>query len=77
MLSDFSFLLQVNKNLSMTSPPPGPTKKQRVKQSFVLTTDEIIHQFGFPQTGEQLPALHICLNVQCYFLMNVLISIQK
>ncbi|XP_005361015.1 jouberin isoform X1 [Microtus ochrogaster] len=42
---------KVNKNLSMTSPPPGSTKKQRVKQSFVLTTDEIIHQFGFPQTA--------------------------
>ncbi|KAL6039261.1 hypothetical protein STEG23_024154 [Scotinomys teguina] len=42
---------KVNKNLSVTSPPPGPAKKPRVKQSFVLTTDEIIHQFGFPQTG--------------------------
>lgn len=42
---------KVNKNLSMTSSPPGPTKKQRVKQSFVLTTDEIVHQFGFPQTA--------------------------
>ncbi|OBS79887.1 hypothetical protein A6R68_21911, partial [Neotoma lepida] len=41
----------VNKNLSVTSPPPGPPKKPRVKQSFVLTTDEIIHQFGFPQTA--------------------------
>lgn len=35
----------------MTSPPPGPAKKPRVKQSFVLTTDEIIHQFGLPQTA--------------------------
>ncbi|XP_051020261.1 jouberin [Acomys russatus] len=42
---------KVNKNLSMTSPPPGPTKKPRVKQSFVLTTEEIVHQFGFPQTA--------------------------
>ncbi|XP_028633192.1 jouberin isoform X1 [Grammomys surdaster] len=42
---------KVNKNLSMTSPPPGPAKKPRVKQSFVLTTDEIIHQFGLPQTA--------------------------
>lgn len=42
---------KVNKNLSMTSPPPGPPRKPRVKQSFVLTTDEIIHQFGVPQTA--------------------------
>ncbi|XP_036024796.1 jouberin isoform X4 [Onychomys torridus] len=52
----------VNKNLSVTSPPPGPAKKPRVKQSFVLTTDEIIHQFGFPQTAyisiERRPCIH-------------------
>ncbi|NP_001002277.2 jouberin isoform X2 [Rattus norvegicus] len=42
---------KVNKNLSITSPPPGPAKKPRVKQSFVLTTDQIIHQFGVPQTA--------------------------
>ncbi|XP_036024794.1 jouberin isoform X2 [Onychomys torridus] len=53
---------KVNKNLSVTSPPPGPAKKPRVKQSFVLTTDEIIHQFGFPQTAyisiERRPCIH-------------------
>ncbi|XP_052607113.1 jouberin isoform X1 [Peromyscus californicus insignis] len=53
---------KVNKNLSVTSPPPGPPKKPRVKQSFVLTTDEIIHQFGFPQTAyisiERRPCIH-------------------
>ncbi|XP_012982756.1 jouberin isoform X3 [Mesocricetus auratus] len=42
---------KVNKNLSMTSSLPGPARKPRVKQSFVLTTDEIIHQFGLPQAA--------------------------
>lgn len=53
---------KVNKNLSITSPPPGPTKTPRAKQPSVLTTDEIIHQFGFPQTAftgiERRPCIH-------------------
>ncbi|XP_052025162.1 jouberin isoform X2 [Apodemus sylvaticus] len=44
----------VNKNLSMTSPPPGPAKKPRVKQTFLLSTDEIINHFGLPETAAYL-----------------------
>ncbi|XP_062952541.1 jouberin isoform X3 [Cynocephalus volans] len=41
----------VNKNLSLTSPPPASSQQSKLKQPNMLTADEILHQFGFSQTG--------------------------
>ncbi|XP_055120833.2 jouberin isoform X6 [Symphalangus syndactylus] len=53
---------KVNKNLSFTSPPAVSSQQSKLKQSNVLTTQEILHQFGFTQTGiisiERKPCNH-------------------
>ncbi|XP_008820297.1 jouberin isoform X1 [Nannospalax galili] len=53
---------KVNKNLSMTPPPPASTQQPKAKQPSVLTAEDIIHQFGFPQTEfisiERRPCCH-------------------
>uniref|UniRef100_A0A8C8ZM21 Jouberin n=1 Tax=Prolemur simus TaxID=1328070 RepID=A0A8C8ZM21_PROSS len=53
---------KVNKNLSFTSPPPASSRQTKLKQSNMLTTQEILHQFGFPETGitsiERKPCNH-------------------
>ncbi|XP_054110436.2 jouberin isoform X24 [Callithrix jacchus] len=40
----------VNTNLSFTSPPAVSSQQSKLKQSNTLTTQEILHQFGFTQT---------------------------
>nr|XP_039323694.1 jouberin isoform X2 [Saimiri boliviensis boliviensis] len=42
---------KVNKNLSLTSPPAVSSQQSKLKQSNMLTSQEILHQFGFTQTG--------------------------
>ncbi|XP_011846863.1 PREDICTED: jouberin [Mandrillus leucophaeus] len=42
---------KVNKNLSFTSPPAVSSQQSKLKQSNMLTAQEILHQFGFTQTG--------------------------
>ncbi|XP_032015519.1 jouberin isoform X6 [Hylobates moloch] len=53
---------KVNKNLSFTSPPAVSSQQSKLKQSNVLTAQEILHQFGFTQTGiisiERKPCNH-------------------
>ncbi|XP_008063631.1 jouberin isoform X2 [Carlito syrichta] len=53
---------KVNKNLSFTSPPAASSQQSKLKQSNMLTTQEILHQFGFTQTGissiERKPCNH-------------------
>ncbi|XP_078226251.1 jouberin isoform X20 [Callithrix jacchus] len=52
----------VNTNLSFTSPPAVSSQQSKLKQSNTLTTQEILHQFGFTQTGvisiERKPSNH-------------------
>uniref|UniRef100_A0A1D5QQT8 Jouberin n=2 Tax=Macaca mulatta TaxID=9544 RepID=A0A1D5QQT8_MACMU len=42
---------KVNKDLSFTSPPAVSSQQSKLKQSNMLTAQEILHQFGFTQTG--------------------------
>nr|XP_020016470.1 jouberin isoform X1 [Castor canadensis] len=42
---------KVNKNLSLTSPPPASSQQPKLKQPNLLTPEEILQQFGFTQTG--------------------------
>ncbi|XP_047413558.1 jouberin isoform X3 [Sciurus carolinensis] len=53
---------KVNKNLSLTSPPPASSQQSKLKQSNSLSAHEILHQFGFTQTGiisiERRPCNH-------------------
>uniref|UniRef100_I3MA40 Jouberin n=1 Tax=Ictidomys tridecemlineatus TaxID=43179 RepID=I3MA40_ICTTR len=53
---------KVNKNLSFTSPPPASSQQSKLKQSNMLSAHEILHQFGFTQTGiisiERRPCNH-------------------
>uniref|UniRef100_A0A7P0T8H6 Jouberin n=1 Tax=Homo sapiens TaxID=9606 RepID=A0A7P0T8H6_HUMAN len=53
---------KVNKNLSFTSPPAVSSQQSKLKQSNMLTAQEILHQFGFTQTGiisiERKPCNH-------------------
>ncbi|KAM4865886.1 jouberin isoform 3-T3 [Thomomys bottae] len=53
---------KVNKNLSFTSPPPTSSQQPKLKQPNMLTPEEILHQFGFTQTGiisiERRPCNH-------------------
>uniref|UniRef100_A0A8I3WR07 Jouberin n=1 Tax=Callithrix jacchus TaxID=9483 RepID=A0A8I3WR07_CALJA len=53
---------KVNTNLSFTSPPAVSSQQSKLKQSNTLTTQEILHQFGFTQTGvisiERKPSNH-------------------
>ncbi|PNI87080.1 AHI1 isoform 12, partial [Pan troglodytes] len=53
---------KVNKNLSFTSPPAVSSQQSKLKQSNILTAQEILHQFGFTQTGiisiERKPCNH-------------------
>uniref|UniRef100_A0A2K5K9F5 SH3 domain-containing protein n=1 Tax=Colobus angolensis palliatus TaxID=336983 RepID=A0A2K5K9F5_COLAP len=53
---------KVNKNLSFTSPPAVSSQQSKLKQSNMLTTQEILHQFGFTQIGiisiERKPCNH-------------------
>uniref|UniRef100_A0A8C9HQ44 Abelson helper integration site 1 n=1 Tax=Piliocolobus tephrosceles TaxID=591936 RepID=A0A8C9HQ44_9PRIM len=53
---------KVNKNLSFTSPPAVSSQQSKLKQSNMLTTQEILRQFGFTQTGiiiiERKPCNH-------------------
>uniref|UniRef100_A0A2K6ASX1 Jouberin n=1 Tax=Macaca nemestrina TaxID=9545 RepID=A0A2K6ASX1_MACNE len=44
-------LFYVNKDLSFTSPPAVSSQQSKLKQSNMLTAQEILHQFGFTQTG--------------------------
>jgi hypothetical protein len=73
-VSDLPFLLQVNKNLSLTSPPPASSQQPKLKQPNLLTPEEILQQFGFTQTGE--PFSHFDYSsIRCsgaVFLMNTL-----
>ncbi|XP_032130597.1 jouberin isoform X1 [Sapajus apella] len=46
-----SYAAKVNKNLSFTSPPAVSSQRSKLKPSNMLTTQEILHQFGFTQTG--------------------------
>ncbi|XP_010624853.1 jouberin isoform X5 [Fukomys damarensis] len=52
----------VNKNLMLTSPPPASSQQSKLQQSNMLTADEMLHQFGFTQTGnismERRPCNH-------------------
>ncbi|KAG3290774.1 hypothetical protein H1C71_012076, partial [Ictidomys tridecemlineatus] len=53
---------KVNKNLSFTTPPPASSQQSKLKQSNMLSAHEILHQFGFTQTGiisiERRPCNH-------------------
>ncbi|XP_055247046.1 jouberin isoform X7 [Gorilla gorilla gorilla] len=53
---------KVNKNLSFTSPPAVSSQQSKLKQSNMPTAQEILHQFGFTQTGiisiERKPCNH-------------------
>ncbi|PNJ78679.1 jouberin isoform X2 [Pongo abelii] len=53
---------KVNKNLSFTSPQAVSSQQSKLKQSNMLTAQEILHQFGFTQTGiisiERKPCNH-------------------
>lgn len=56
LVSYLPFLLQVNKNLSFTS-ASFSSQPSKAKQPNVLDTEQILHQFGFTQTGEPLSYL--------------------
>ncbi|XP_021105200.1 jouberin isoform X2 [Heterocephalus glaber] len=57
-----SCAVKVNKNLTLTSPPPASSQQSKLQQSNMLTADEMLHQFGFTQTGnisiERRPCNH-------------------
>ncbi|EHB16163.1 Jouberin [Heterocephalus glaber] len=41
----------VNKNLTLTSSSLASSQQSKLQQSNMLTTDEMLHHFGFTQTG--------------------------
>nr|XP_045015275.1 jouberin isoform X1 [Jaculus jaculus] len=42
---------KVNKNLSLTSPPPASSQQPKVKQPNLLTPDDVLHHFSFAPAG--------------------------
>uniref|UniRef100_A0A452SM43 Abelson helper integration site 1 n=1 Tax=Ursus americanus TaxID=9643 RepID=A0A452SM43_URSAM len=64
---------KVNKNLSFTS-MSASSQQSKLKQSDVLAAHQILHQFGFTQTGEPLSYLESSFKCSdaIFFLMNVI-----
>nr|XP_045721552.1 jouberin isoform X5 [Mirounga angustirostris] len=64
---------KVNKNLSFTS-TSASSQQSKLKQSDMLAAHQILHQFGFTQTGE--PLSYFEYSFKCsddfFFLMNVI-----